>query len=46
MDKEPITLKSIIKLILEKRPALIYGQIITLIAIILAVFSLIHTPIC
>lgn len=37
MNNEPITLKTIIKLILEKKPALIYGQIITLIAILVSV---------
>ncbi len=37
MNNEPITLRSIFKLILEKKPALIYGQIITLIAILVSV---------
>ena len=37
MNNEPITLKSILKLILQKKPALIYGQIITFIAILISV---------
>ena len=37
MNNEPITLKTIFKLILEKKPALIYGQIITLLAILVSV---------
>ncbi|MDA3907477.1 MAG: ABC transporter ATP-binding protein [Sulfurimonas sp.] len=37
MNNEPITLKTIYRLILEKKPALIYGQIITLIAILVSV---------
>lgn len=37
MNNKPITLKTIYRLILEKKPALIYGQIITLIAILVSV---------
>ena len=37
MNNSPITLKTIFKLILEKKPALIYGQIITLLAILVSV---------
>lgn len=37
MNNKPITLKTIYKLILEKKPALIYGQIITLLAILVSV---------
>jgi len=37
MNNNPITLKTIYKLILEKKPALIYGQIITLLAILVSV---------
>ncbi|WP_321777341.1 ABC transporter ATP-binding protein [Sulfurimonas sp.] len=37
MLKHEITLKTIYKLILEKKPALIYGQIITLLAILVSV---------
>ncbi|WP_373036206.1 ABC transporter ATP-binding protein [Sulfurimonas sp.] len=37
MNNKPITLKTIYNLILEKKPALIYGQIITLIAILVSV---------
>jgi len=37
MKKEEITFKYIFKLILDKKPALIYGQIITLLAILVSV---------
>ncbi len=37
MNNNTITLKSIIALILKKKPALIYGQILTIIAIIVSV---------
>jgi len=37
MNNKPITLKTIFKLILDKKPALIYGQIITLLAILISV---------
>jgi len=37
MNNKPITLKTIYTLILEKKPALIYGQIITLLAILVSV---------
>ncbi len=37
MNNKPITLKTIFKLILDKRPALLYGQIITLFAILVSV---------
>jgi ATP-binding cassette subfamily C protein len=37
MNKEPITLKTIFNLILDKKPSLIYGQIVTLIAIIISI---------
>ena len=37
MNNNPISLKTIFKLILEKKPALIYGQIITLLAILISV---------
>ncbi len=37
MNNNPITLKTIFKLILEKKPALIYGQFITLLAILVSV---------
>lgn len=37
MNNEPITLKYIFKLILHNKPALIYGQIITVITILLSV---------
>jgi len=37
MNNNPITLKTIFKLILEKKPVLIYGQIITLLAILVSV---------
>lgn len=37
MDKNQITLKSIFKLILDKKPSLIYGQIITLLGILVSV---------
>ncbi|WP_373001566.1 ABC transporter ATP-binding protein [Sulfurimonas sp.] len=37
MNNKPITLKTIYRLILEKKPALIYGQIITLLAILVSV---------
>ncbi|MBU0720354.1 ABC transporter ATP-binding protein/permease [bacterium] len=37
MINEQITLKSILKLILDKRPALVYGQILTFIAIIISI---------
>ena len=37
MKNKPITLKTILKLVLDKRPALIYGQIITLLAILVSV---------
>lgn len=37
MNKNEITLKSIFKLILEKKPSLIWGQIITLLAILVSV---------
>lgn len=37
MQNNKITLKTIFKLILDKKPALIYGQIITLIAILVSV---------
>jgi len=37
MNNTPITLKTIFKLILEKKPILIYGQIITLLAILVSV---------
>ena len=36
-DNQPITIKSIFKLVLDKKPALIYGQIITLLAILVSV---------
>jgi ATP-binding cassette subfamily C protein len=36
MNNSPITLRTIYKLILEKKPALIYGQIITLLAILIS----------
>ncbi len=37
MNNEEITLRSILKLILNKKPSLIYGQIVTLIAILVSV---------
>ena len=37
MNNEPITIKSIFKLILENKQALIYGQIVTLLAILVSV---------
>ena len=37
MNKNEITLKSIFKLILDKKPALIWGQVVTLIAILVSV---------
>nr|WP_321267060.1 ABC transporter ATP-binding protein [uncultured Sulfurimonas sp.] len=37
MNNKPITLKTIYKLILEKKSALIYGQIITLFAILISI---------
>ena len=37
MNNNPITFKTIFNLILEKKPALIYGQIITLLAILISV---------
>jgi ATP-binding cassette subfamily C protein len=37
MNNNPITLKTLFKLILDKKPALIYGQILTLLAIIVSV---------
>ncbi|MBA3026589.1 MAG: ABC transporter ATP-binding protein [Sulfurimonas sp.] len=37
MNTNPITLKTLFKLILDKKPALIYGQILTLLAIIVSV---------
>ena len=37
MNKNTITLKSIYKLILEKKPSLIYGQLLTLLAIIVSI---------
>jgi len=37
MNNKPITLKTIYNLILEKKSALIYGQIITLLAILVSV---------
>ena len=37
MQTNQITLKSIFKLILDKKPALIYGQIITLLAVLISV---------
>ncbi len=37
MNNNPITFKTILKLILDKKPALIYGQIITLLAILVSV---------
>jgi len=37
MNNEPITLKTIYKLILEKKPALIYGQIMTLFTILVSI---------
>ena len=37
MNKNEITLKTIFRLILDKKPALIYGQIITLLAILVSV---------
>ena len=37
MTKNSITLKSIFKLVLDKKPALIYGQVLTLIAILVSV---------
>ena len=37
MNTKPITLKTIYRLILEKKPSLIYGQIITLFAILVSV---------
>ncbi|QOY51959.1 ABC transporter ATP-binding protein [Candidatus Sulfurimonas baltica] len=37
MDKGQITLKTIFNLILDKKPALIYGQVITLLAILVSI---------
>jgi ATP-binding cassette subfamily C protein len=37
MNTNPITLKTLFKLILDQKPALIYGQILTLLAIIVSV---------
>lgn len=37
MNTKPITIKTIFNLILDKKPALIYGQIITLLAILVSV---------
>ena len=37
MNNKPITIKTIFNLILDKRPALIYGQIITILAILVSV---------
>ncbi len=37
MNNKPITIKTIFKLILDKKPALIYGQIITILAILVSV---------
>ncbi len=37
MNKKPITLKTIFNLILEKKPSLIYGQIVTLLAIAVSI---------
>ena len=37
MNSSPITIKSIYRLILDKKPSLIYGQVITLIAILVSV---------
>jgi len=37
MIQNTITLKSIFKLILDKRPALIYGQFLTLLAVLVSV---------
>ena len=36
-DNAPITIKSIFRLVLDKKPALVYGQIITLLAILVSV---------
>ncbi|MFT7005253.1 MAG: ATP-binding cassette subfamily C protein, partial [Sulfurimonas sp.] len=45
MNNEPITLKTIFELILQKKPALIYGQIITFLAILVSVPIPIMLPI-
>lgn len=37
MKQPPITLRTIIKLLLDKKPSLIYGQIFTLIAILISI---------
>ena len=37
MQKNSITLKTIFRLILDKKPALIYGQIITLLAVLISI---------
>jgi ATP-binding cassette, subfamily C, bacterial len=37
MNKNQITIKSIFRLILDKKPALIYGQIVTILAILVSV---------
>ena len=37
MNKEPITLRTIFDLVLNKKPTLIYGQIITLLAILVSI---------
>ena len=37
MNNNPITLKTVLKLILENKPALIYGQIVTLLAILVSI---------
>ncbi len=37
MNKKPITLRTIFNLILEKKPSLIYGQIVTLLAIAVSI---------
>ena len=37
MQTDPITIKTIYRLILDKKPALVYGQIITLLAILVSV---------
>ncbi len=37
MNTKPITLRTIFRLILDKKPALIYGQIITLLAILVSI---------
>ena len=37
MNNNQITIKTILKLILEKKPSLIYGQILTILAILVSV---------